>query len=108
VTQPQHIVALNQANRIRLKRAKDRRDIQSLPRREAMGVCADILETLPDHWQSATSMWLLQSVKRVGRFYALSILRRAGIPETRRLCELTERQRGVLADVLRTGERVAA
>jgi hypothetical protein len=108
VTQPQHITALNNANRVRLKRAKDKRDIQSLPRPEAMAVCADILESLPDHWGKATPLELLMAVKRVGRFYALSILRRAGVPEHRRLNELTARQRSVLADTLRTGERAAA
>jgi hypothetical protein len=108
VSEAQHITALSAANRVRIRRAKDRRDINALSPAEGLAVCADILETLPDHWARATSMELIQSVKRVGRYYALSILRRAGVPESRRLNELTARQRSVLADTLRTGERVAA
>lgn len=106
---PQHMVALQQANKLRLLRAKDKREIASLPRGEAFGVCAAILEEVPAHWKSAVPLELLSAVKFVGRYYALSWLRRAGVQEGRRLSELTERQRSVLAGLLRAGEgRVAA
>lgn len=110
MSQSQQIAALNTANRVRLKRTQDRRDIAALDVPEGLAVCADILESLPDHWRTATPLWLLTSVHRVGRFYALALMRKAEISEQRRLGELTERQRLVLGSVLRAtdGKRVAA
>lgn len=107
---PQHIVALQAANRIRLKRAADKRDIAVLPRVEAYGLIADILENPPTYWEGGSPMDLLMAVKRHGRYYSLSWLRHAAIPEARKIGELTERQRFGLAAILRDsdGRRVAA
>lgn len=100
----QSAAALNRANEIRFKRGAIKRELKSLPRPEAMAMLADVLEQPPPCCVNATPFELLCAVRLVGRYYALSWLRRAGVPEHRRISELTERQRGVLADLLRAGE----
>ena len=107
---PQHLTALQKGNRIRLRRAADKREIKALPRMEAYGMIADILEHPPEYWEGGSPMELLMAVRRHGRFFSLTFLRKAGVPESRKVSELTERQRFALAGVLREGaaERRAA
>lgn len=108
--QPQHLAALQRANRVRYKRAEDKREIRSLPRLEAYGVIADILEHPPAHWEGGYPMDLLMAVRRQGRYFSLSFLRAAGVQECRTVGALTVRQRSALAGLLRSraGERQAA
>src|SRR6476659_1788810 len=92
---PQHLRALEYANRVRLARAE-------LKRRVAAGdvhVAAIVLEC---PWE-ATSMELselLMSQKRWGRERCRRLLLALGIPENKQLGKLTERQRAALAAML--------
>lgn len=104
----QHMQALNRANHIRLERVRLKREIRTLPRPEAMTMVADIVESPPDFCLKVTAFDAVTWVRFVGRFYALSILRRADVPEMKALGDLTPRQRDALASLLRLGERSCA
>jgi glucuronate isomerase len=52
---------------------------------------------------------LVTAAKFTGRHYALRMMRQAGVPESKRVGELTERQRVAMGEVLRGWrERLAA
>lgn len=106
---PQSITALAKANMVRTERSKIKQQIGVLPRMEALGVLADVLEQMPDCCARATAFELLMAVDGVGRRRTLRYLLSAGVQESRHLRELTERQRFALAGLLREGEgKVAA
>src|SRR5437763_7750768 len=92
---PQHLRALEHANRVRLARAE-------LKRRVAAGdvrVAELVLET-PWEAQSMELSELLMSQKRWGRERCRRLLLALGIPENKHLGTLTERQRVALAAML--------
>jgi hypothetical protein len=96
---PQHLRALEHANRVRLARADLKRQIG---RGEASA--ADIVAEPP--WQAAsmTISDLLMSQPRWGHTRCRRVLIGMGISETKPVGKLTERQRGAIAEVLR-GQR---
>jgi hypothetical protein len=92
---PQHLRALEHANRVRLARAE-------LKRRIAAGdscVSEVVLES-PWEAQSMELSELLMSQKRWGRERCRRLLLALGIPENKQIGTLTERQRMALATML--------
>jgi hypothetical protein len=84
--------ALEVANGIRLARAADKKLIK-VGRRDA----AVILRNPPVHWRSAKVIDLLVSMNRVGRRKAGMWLKLHVISPTRRIEEMTKRERFALA-----------
>ena len=97
---PQHLRALQQANRVRLARA-------DLKRRVAIQATtvADVVLDCPWEAESMELSDLLMSQRRWGRARCRRVLLSLGLPENKQIGTLTERQRGALASTLK--ERVA-
>ena len=103
MSEPQHVIALREANRIRSANATTIREIASLPRGEAREAAAALLREPTDEEAALHVGRLLCAVPRFGRERTRVLLARAGIApgrEGRRIRELTERERGVIADAL--------
>ena len=95
---PQHLRALDNANRIRLGAAAIKRDVRAGRRR-----VIDLLDpesTLPEVIGSLTIMQLLTAQHRWGRTRARRVLNHVEIHEGRRLDALTYRQRRKLVVAL--------
>jgi hypothetical protein len=92
---PQHLRALEHANRVRLARAE-------LKRRIAAGDVhvPDVVLESPWEAQSMELSELLMSQRRWGRERCRRLLLALGIPENKQLGTLTERQRAALAAML--------
>jgi hypothetical protein len=98
VAAPQHLRALEHANRIRLARADLKRRIQ------AGGLtAADVLSESPPEVASMSISELLMSQRRWGRARCRRLLLSLGVPENKRIGTLTERQRRGLC-LLLTGK----
>lgn len=93
--EPQHLRALEHANRVRLARAE-------LKRRIASGDInvADVVLESPWEARSMDLSELLMSQKRWGRERCRRLLLALGIPENKQVGTLTERQRAALAAML--------
>jgi hypothetical protein len=93
--EPQHLRALEHANRVRLARAE-------LKRRVASGdvVAAEIVLECPWEAESMEVSELLMSQKRWGRERCRRLLLALGITENKQLGTLTERQRVALSAML--------
>ena len=104
LTGPQHLRALEHANRVRLARA-------DLKRRVASGHTrvAEVILECPWEAQSMELSELLMSQKRWGRERCRRLLLALGIPENKQMGTLTERQRVALSAMLQApaGERRA-
>jgi hypothetical protein len=102
---PQHIAALERANRVRLARAATKRKVAS-----GELSAADVVEADPWEMRSALVFELLMSQHRWGRARCRRTLLALGLPESKRMGTLTDRQRTALAAVLRTAQarRLAA
>jgi hypothetical protein len=94
---PQHMLALERANRVRLARA-------ALKRRVASGAldAAEVALTCPWETESMSISELLMSQRRWGRTRCRKFLFSIGLSETKTLGSLTERQRVTLAALLTT------
>lgn len=93
--QPQHLEALEFANRIRLARAQMKRDIH-----DGELAAVDVLRDPPEHAVSMRVYDLLCSQHRWGRARARRVLLAAGVSEARRVGQLTDRQREAVAAML--------
>jgi hypothetical protein len=91
----QHMHALERANRVRLARAELKRKIAS-GRLDA----AEVVLTCPWEAESMTVSELLMSQKRWGRTRCRKFLASIALPEMKKVCTLTERQRLTLAALL--------
>jgi hypothetical protein len=93
--EPQHLRALEHANRVRLARA-------DLKRRIAAGDARvpDVVLESPWEARSMELSELLMSQKRWGRERCRRLLLALGIPENKQVGTLTERQRVALAAML--------
>jgi len=100
-TLPQHLQALERANRVRLARAELKR---SVGRGEVEA--ADIIRECPWETESMSLAELLTSQRRWGRTRARKFLFSLALNENKRLGTLTNRQRLMLANELsaKTGE----
>ncbi len=94
---PQHMLALERANRVRLARA-------ALKRRIASGAldAAEVALTCPWETESMSISELLMSQRRWGRTRCRKFLFSIGLSEMKTLGTLTERQRVTLAALLTT------
>lgn len=97
---PQHLRALEQANRVRLARAELKRSVAI----QATTV-ADVVLDCPWEAESMELSDLLMSQRRWGRARCRRVLLSLGLPENKQIGTLTERQRRALASTLK--ERVA-
>lgn len=93
---PQHLQALERANRVRLARAALKRSIAS----GEVSVTKVITEC-PWQTESMTLSELLRSQSRWGRTRTRKLLASVGLNENKRLDTLTERQRMLLVSQLR-------
>jgi hypothetical protein len=93
---PQHLQALERANRVRLARAELKRSIASgdVPVTRVITECP---------WEAGTMTLseLLRSQSRWGKTRTRKLLNSAGLNENKRLETLTERQRMLLVSQLR-------
>ena len=89
---PQHMLALERANRVRLARA-------ALKRKVAAGRldAAEIVLSSPWETESMSISELLMSQKRWGRTRCRRFLQSIGMSENKKIATLTERQRVTLA-----------
>jgi hypothetical protein len=92
---PQHMLALERANRVRLARA-------ALKRRIAAGDldAAEVVLTCQWETESMSVSELLMSQKRWGRTRCRKFLMSIGLSESKTILSLTERQRFTLATLL--------
>jgi hypothetical protein len=95
VAAPQHLRALEHANRIRLARADLKRKIGS-----GRVSAADVVSNPPSEVEGMSISELLMSQRRWGRARCRRILLSLGVPENKRIGTLTERQRQALALLL--------
>lgn len=103
-TEPQHLRALALANRTRHAQSECRRAVREAPdTAEGRRRAAALIEENPAELRNHPLDTLLREIPRQWGAVTVRMLREAGIPEHRRklIGELTERQRGVLAGVLR-------
>src|SRR3954463_15427292 len=93
--EPQHLRALEHANRVRLARAE-------LKRRIAAGNTSvpDVVLESPWEARSMELSELLMSQKRWGRERCRRLLLALSIPENKQIGTLTERQRSALSQML--------
>jgi hypothetical protein len=96
---PQHLRALEQANRVRLARADLKRRVAT----QATTV-ADVVLECPWEAESMELSDLLMSQRRWGRARCRRVLLTLGLPENKQIGTLTERQRRALAAALRQRE----
>ena len=89
---PQHMQALQRANEVRLARAELKRSI-------GLGnlTVAEVILTCPWEAASMTIAELLTSQRRWGTTRASKFLAGIGMPETKTVGSMTERQRGLLS-----------
>jgi hypothetical protein len=92
---PQHMLALERANRVRLARAALKRKIASGELQ-----AADVVLACPWETESMSVGELLMSQKRWGRTRCRKFLNSIGLLETKTIASLTERQRLTLAALL--------
>lgn len=97
---PQHIRALEEANRVRLARAALKRTVQSGNVR-----AADAVRTCPWEAETMSVSELLRSQARWGRTRTRKFLLPLAINENRELGRLTLRQREALARALEDKQR---
>ncbi len=92
---PQHLRALEYANRVRLARAELKRKVAT----REVGVATVILDC-PWEAEGMEIGHLLMSQPRWGRARCRRLLVRLGLPENKQVGTLTERQRVALAELL--------
>src|SRR5919108_3966097 len=99
---PQHMLALERANRVRLARA-------ALKRKIAAGEvdAGEVILTCPWETESMSISELLMSQRRWGRTRCRKFLMSIGLSETKTVASLTERQRLTLVALLNTKTQAA-
>lgn len=102
---PQHMEALGVANDTRLARTAFRKDLRSRPNPEAWALLARVLEQPPDWLGNMYAVDLLQFPKSIGPGLSDKFMEAADVIPSRRVRELTERQRRELAECLRGNTR---
>src|SRR3954453_15093586 len=91
VAAPQHLRALEQANRVRLARAELKRRVAT-----QQTSVVDVIVSCPWQADSMSISDLLMSQRRWGRARCRRLLISLGIPENKQIGKFTERQRGAL------------
>jgi hypothetical protein len=103
IAAPQHLRALEHANRVRLARASLKRDIAA-----GLRTAATVVIDMPWEVESMSVSELLMSQRRWGRARCRRLLLSLGIPENKRIGTMTERQRHALAALLEAKAQTAA
>jgi hypothetical protein len=93
---PQHLRALEQANKVRLARAELKRRVAT-----QTTTVADVVLSCPWEAESMALSDLLMSQRRWGRARCRRVLLSVGLPENKQIGTLTDRQRRALAASLR-------
>jgi hypothetical protein len=93
---PQHLRALEQANKVRLARAELKRRVAT-----QTTTVADVVLDCPWEAESMALSDLLMSQRRWGRARCRRVLLSVGLPENKQIGTLTDRQRRALATTLR-------
>jgi hypothetical protein len=103
ISAPQHMRALEQANRVRLARADLKRQI-------AVGElsAAEVIITCPWEAETMSVADVLMSQRRWGRTRCRKFLASIPMRETKTLGSMTDRQRGTLAALLTAKTRTGA
>ncbi len=104
------MASLAEANRIRQARARLKRDLYGLPSAaESLDAAVPYLLEPPDVLLTMRAFDLVTACRRVGPLRAAKMFRAAGVPESRRLGDLTFRQRVCLHEqLLGTADRARA
>src|SRR3954453_9706936 len=97
---PQHLKALEQANRVRLARAELKRQVAA-----GETTAAEVVLECPWEASSMELSDLLMSQRRWGRARCRRLLLSLGLPENKHIGTLTPRQRRALVEVLSTRAR---
>jgi hypothetical protein len=92
---PQHLKALERANRVRLARAALKRQVAAGERS-----AVEVIMSSPWEAESMSISELLMSQRRWGRTRCRRILLSLGLPENKQIGTMTERQRTALAAML--------
>lgn len=92
---PQHLRALEHANRVRLARAELKRQVGA-----QQTSVVEVILNCPWQAESMSISDLLMSQRRWGRARCRRLLISLGIPENKQIGTLTQRQRSALAAVL--------
>src|SRR3954464_8871997 len=92
---PQHLRALEQANRVRLARAELKRRVAA-----QVTTVADVVLDCPWEAESMELSDLLMSQRRWGRARCRRVLLSLGLPENKQIGTLTDRQRRALPAAL--------
>jgi hypothetical protein len=92
---PQHLKALERANRVRLARAALKRQVAAGERS-----AAEVIIASPWEAESMSISELLMSQRRWGRTRCRRVLLSLGLPENKQIGTMTERQRTALAALL--------
>ena len=92
---PQHLRALEQANRVRLARAELKRRVG-----DQTTTVANVVLDCPWEAESMALSDLLMSQRRWGRARCRRVLLSLGLPENKQIGTLTDRQRRALATAL--------
>jgi len=92
---PQHMQALAHANRVRLARAERKRGIYA-----GRISAADVVRHCPWEVETMSLAELLRSQRRWGRTRVRKLLASLQLRETRRVGQLTDRERNLLAAAL--------
>lgn len=92
---PQHLRALEHANRVRLARAELKRRVAT-----QQATAAEVVMECPWEAESMEISHLLMSQRRWGRARCRRLLLSLGIPENKHIGTLTDRQRRALAATL--------
>lgn len=92
---PQHMQALQRANEVRLARAELKRNIG-----EGTITVGEVIRTCPWEAASMTIAELLTSQRRWGTTRCSKFLAGIGMPETKTVGSMTERQRSLLATLI--------
>jgi hypothetical protein len=94
---PQHLKALEQANRVRLARAELKRQVAA-----SETTAAEVVLECPWEASSMELSDLLMSQRRWGRARCRRLLLSLGLPENKHIGTLTPRQRRALVELLVT------
>jgi hypothetical protein len=94
-TTPQHLVAMEKANRVRLARAELKRRVN---RGEV--TVAEVLRDVPDFAENMTLYDLLAAQRRWAKTRTLKLLARLPADELKTLGAMTERQRRYVGELL--------
>lgn len=97
----QRTAALAKGNDIRLRRAEKRRELKAMPREESREVVARLVSHPSILWTTCRLDYMLSMAALTGPATVSRWLREAQVPANKPLGELTDRQRRILAGVIR-------